>query len=237
VDIVTGNTTTSTKLRILLLDPYSVSNGMLDETIERIAHFASLTGGKDVAVLLLLQSPASSTFVTAKQLNDGVANSEGVFAYSQLQAELINRPEIPTIPILPLSRIETVVDSLKRHITALSRSRVSNSSAATPFDLLQLCTASPPMSQQSAFILTDLFTDLRDLAMTCSASTSAPNSSSPSIRAASSQTTSIPDPSVTPQVRPSPASATCKLKKLRSLVGDQECQDIIDFWKEEWTLE
>ncbi len=236
-----GNTTPSRRLRVLLLAPSAVSEAKLAETFERVSHFASLTGGEDVAIVFLLHPPQTSNFVSAKHLANGTEDpstkTEGVYAYSKLQAEMIHRSDIPYVTTLPLSSLEELPALLKRHIAHLSRPPLQQKPAATSFELLQLCTANPPMAQQTAFILSDLFTDLRDLATTCTTVNSAPDSSSPSERAGLSQMSGAFDSSNGLSSQFFEANATSKLKRLRDLVGDQECCDIVDFWKEEWLLE
>ncbi|KAK3719115.1 hypothetical protein LTR37_004679 [Vermiconidia calcicola] len=235
------STSPARQLRVLLLSPSAVSEPKLDATFKRIQHFASLTGGEDLAIVFLLAPPLVKSFVTAKRLIPGHgekdSNVEGIHGYSKLQAETLNHSEIPYVPILPLCKPEGLADLLKKHIMSLTRPPPKQKAAATSFELLQLCTANPPMSQQAAFILTDLFTDLRDLARVCSSVGSAPSSSSPTARLAASQETGVPDLSLDMSTQGSDSSATNRLKRLRDLVGDQECQAVIDFWKEEWTVD
>lgn len=213
----------------------------MDTTFKRIQHFASLTGGEDLAIVFLLHRAPVKSFVTAKQLTTGHgendSNVEGIHGYSKLQAEMINHSEVPYIPTLPLCKPEGLADLLKKHFTSLTRPPPNHKAMATSFELLQLCTANPPMSQQTAFILTDLFTDLRDLARACSSVGSAPNSSPPTARLATSQECDVPELSLDMSRQGADSSATHRLKRLRDLVGDQECQDIIDFWQEEWTVD
>lgn len=172
-------------------------------------------------------------------------DTEGVYAYSRLQAELMDRTDVPNVPILPLATLGGLATLLKKHVASLTRARApptTTAPSATAFEALQLCTANPPMPQQTAYILSDLFANIKELAEVCTSVSSAPNSSSPSARAAaltgvaassqmddlygaSTQGTEIGD------------SAHVKLKRLRDLVGEQQCIDVVDFWKEEWTVD
>ena len=242
VDASTGNTLPARQLRVLLLSPSTVSETQIESTFERIQHFASLTGGEDLAIVFLLNPPPARNFVPAIQLatdsSDDAARMKGMLAYSKLQAEMMNHTEIPYIPILPLCTLEGLPQLLNKHATNLTRTPPTQKPAATSFELLKLCTANPPMSEQTAYILSDLFVDLRDLAMTCLAVTSAPNSSSPSARAAvSSQANGVYDLGLEMSTQESDITATGKLKRLRDLVGEQKFRDIVDFWKEEWIVD
>lgn len=241
VDQSNGNTTLTRRLRVLLLSPSAVADKQLIDTVTRINHFASLTGGQDLAIVFLLNPPSDARFVSARQQTmsggDQRAEVDGVYAYSKLQAEMINHAEIPHAPILPLAKLDGLSVLLRKHVANLSRIQPKQHASATQLDLLQLCTASPPMSQQTAYILSDLFPSLRDLATACTSVTSAPNSSSPSARAASSQTNDFYDLGLSMGPQSSDSTANNKLKRLRDLVGDQECRDVVDFWKEEFVLE
>lgn len=236
-----GNTLLTRQLRVVLLSPSTVNETKLDDTFKRIQHFASLTGGEDLAIVFLLNPSRATKFVSAKAVADGssddAAKVDAIYAYTKLQAEMMNHREIPHVPILPLANIDNLSQLLRKHTSNLSRPPPKQKPAATSFELLQLCTASPPMSQQTAFILSDLFTNLKELATTCSAVTSAPNSSSPSARAASSLVSGVYDLGLGMSTQDSHSTATSKLKRLRDLVGEQECREIVDFWKEEWTVD
>ncbi|KAK4550133.1 hypothetical protein LTR36_003100 [Oleoguttula mirabilis] len=255
VDPKTGNTVSTRQLRLLLLSSTSVSEVKLNDTIKRIRHFASLTGGQDLAIVFLLSQPQVTTFVSAKQLAVHGAttasttdDAEGVYAYSKVQAELMNKPDIPNIPVLPLASLEGLPALLRKHVANLTHVHTQSHAAAatpvvaSPFELLQLCTANPPMPQQTAYILSDLFPNIKVLAETCTSVTSAPSSSSPSARAAvlagMDESSQMGDPyGLSTQGTEVSDSAHGKLKTLRDLVGEQQCLDVVDFWREEWTVD
>ena len=241
LDPNTGNTLPARQLRVLLLSPSAVNETKLDDTFKRIQHFASLTGGEDLAIVFSLNPPQAADSVSAKALakisHDDSTKVDSIYAYSKLQAEMMNHREIPHIPILPLATSDKLPHLLSNHVASLTRPARKQKPVATSFELLQLCTANPPMSQHTAFILSDLFTSLKDLAMTCSAVTSAPNSSSPSARAASSQVSGLYDLGLGTSTQDSDSTVTCKLKRLSDLVGEQECRSIVEFWKEEWVAD
>ncbi|KAK1811581.1 hypothetical protein LTR12_014074 [Friedmanniomyces endolithicus] len=243
IDPATGIATTTRHLRYLLLASSSVDQSNIGGTLDRIQHFASLTGGQDLAIVFLLQPTPAITFIPAKQLFDDASNSsrsssDGMYAYTSLQAALMDRSDVPYIPILPLATLSTLPDLLKWH--ASSRARSPPKAISRPprsLDLLQLCTANPPMPQQTAYILTDLFPYLRDLAMACTSISSAPGSSSPSARAAASLLSSQDTEMFGMSTQASYAGGYGKLKRLRDLVGEQQCTDVVDFWREEWTAD
>ncbi|KAK5172135.1 uncharacterized protein LTR77_003773 [Saxophila tyrrhenica] len=235
------NTTSSRRLRVLLLAPSAIDETKLTATFERIAHFASLTGGEDVAITFLLNPPQTSNFVSAKYFAPGTksgnTNLEGVHAYAKIQAEMLSDDSIPHIPTLPLSNLEALPALLKRHMANLSRSPLKPKPAATTFELLQLCTANPPMAQHTAFVLSDLFRDLRDLATACTAVAAEQESSSPLVPGMSSQMSGAWESSNGLSSQFVQGGSMDRLKRLRDLVGEQDCQNIVDFWREEWLLE
>lgn len=240
-DLRTGNAATSRRLRVLLIAPLDVADNRLEQTMARISHFASLTGGEDVAIMFLVYPSSTAGFVSAKDLTNGDADaatySNGMAAYSKLQIELLNHADVSPLSMLLLSSLDGLPALVKRHIANISRPRTPRQATTTTFELLKLCSATPPMPETTAFMLSDLFADLRDLAETCTAVTSAPNSSSPSARIvvpeAASEYGSIPTTSSQLDV----STATEKLKRLRLLLGEQGCMDVVDFWKEEWMMD
>lgn len=148
----------------------------------------------------------------------------GMYAYTKLQTELVHNSV--HVPILPVANADCIPRLLEKHVKFLVSTTRSIQPVANSFDLLQLCSVEP-ISVQTAFILSDLFPSLGELAAACSSVTSAPNSSSPSARASGielSTQSSYTDP-------------VDKLKVLRDVVGDQVCRSIVEFWKEEWTVD
>ncbi|KAK4890597.1 hypothetical protein LTR27_010759 [Elasticomyces elasticus] len=242
VDPTTGAAVATRCMRYLLLAPSSMDKAKIDTTLDRIQHFASLTGGHDLAIIFLLQTPPSTSFAPARELM-GIASSStspatsGMYAYTSLQAILVDRSDIPYIPILPLANLEGLSNLLHRHSSSTARPLQIKAPLKPPgpLDMLKLCTSNPPMVQHTAYVLSDLFDNLHDLAETCTDVSSPPASSSPSARAAagctSSQDTEMLDAHV-PDV-----GGYGKLKRLRDLIGEQQCAELIDFWRDEWTVE
>lgn len=180
--------------------------------------------------------------MSAKTVNERTAQTsgeEGMVAYSKLQAAMMDNTDIPHVPVLLLPKLDGLAETLKKHIAFLARPKVETAPVAAAFALLQLCTANGPMSRQTAFILSDLFANLRELARACTTVSSAPNSSSPSAKLAgdSSQVISTQASGFEPSTQLSNVGACGKLKQLCDLVGEQECAGIVEFWQEEWTID
>ena len=91
----------------------------------------------------------------------------------------------------------------------------------TAFDLLQQCTATPPMALQTAYYLSDLFVDLADLAKACTSDVSLYTDSERGIVNAHSAAQTGDD----------------RMVQLRDLVGNEEFQNLVDFWTDEWIAE
>ncbi|KAI7278050.1 hypothetical protein KC345_g6199 [Hortaea werneckii] len=270
VDPRTGHALAARQLRFLLLSSSAMAEAKLEATIERIQRFASLTGGKDLAILFLLASPPPSaqptapmitnSFTTAKKLAQETAqlsadsergNVDGVVAWTKLQAELTNRSDIPYIPILPLTAICQLPQLVQKHVAALNiPSHSAPKQSANTFDLLQQCTSNPPMDQQTAYSLSDLFVNMEELAAACTGISSAPQSSSPSARAAARASVEagshvqandlLDDPLTWTSQNGTSAigddGGRMKLKQLRDLVGEKQCIEVVGFWKEEWLI-
>ncbi|GAB7363545.1 hypothetical protein MBLNU230_g3812t1 [Neophaeotheca triangularis] len=239
IDSRTGQTTSSDQLRVLLLSPSAVTENAATNSISRIRHFASLTGGKDLIIIFLLAptQPPPSSFVTAKQVahdNDphqtGLA---GIHAFTQLQVLIHNDQEIPHIPTLPLAKLEGLADLLSKHATAMaarySRAKRQPAPATAPFELLKLCTADPPMSQEHAYVLSDIFPRLRDLAVACTSVTPETEAGFFSADSREMQGSSM--------VSGGGPGVEGRLEDLRVLLGEQAYRNVVDFWGAEWTID
>lgn len=224
----------------MLFSRSSVSDATLSETVQRIQHFASLTGGEDLIIIFLLNPPTGSTFVSAKELTKNsdrdFAEGEAIAAYSKLEAELINHSEIPYIALRPILKLDDLPETIAKQMSSMKGKLQMRKPLARSIELLRLCTANPPMSEQTAYLLTDIFADLNDLATACFTISSVPSSGSPSARAAAFQSSHISDFEPSTSTQTSGNRAAARLKRLRDLVGEQECQEIIDFWKDEWLI-
>ncbi|KAK4565493.1 hypothetical protein LTR86_004110 [Recurvomyces mirabilis] len=172
----------------------------------------------------------------------------GMLAYAKLQAVLVDHyGSIPYIPIIPVPTLANLPEQVKNYVVNFTRPRriTAQPPLPSPFTLLQHCTTSPPMPQQTAYYLSDLFVNLKDLASACSSITSAPSSSSPSARAAgansmlSSQDRNQAEMYDAYGNMPTSSESTehAKLKQLRDLLGEQQCRAIVDFWQEEYVMD
>lgn len=229
------------QLLALLFAPSATTEDTLSQSIERIRHFACLTGGQDLVIVFLLNPPENTLFTSAKGIGEKDTSrhsgEDGVVAYTKLRAALLDYADIPHIPILLLTSPDSLSGLMKSHIASLTKPKPKQQPQVTPLHLLQLCTANPPMPQQTAFILSDLFPNLRELAVACTTASSGPNSSSLSVRAAglSSQVTGSQGTQVSDTEGYD--RALSKIKQLRDLVGEEQCAGIVEFWREEWTVD
>lgn len=215
----------------------------LPNTLDRIHHFASLTGGQDLAIVFLLNPPKTSSFISVKDLtsvdSDTDAGTKGVLAYARLQASLLSRSDIPHIPILPLASVEGLAGLLTKTIAALSRTRHHTSASTTPFGMLQLSTTEPPMERQTSYFATDCFANLRELAVACTEPTTELNLSSPSFGADGSAFSqfSAGGQLVNIGTASQGRGAEEGLRQLRDLVGEQRYTELVEFWLDEWVVD
>lgn len=218
---------------MLLLAPSWTLESALPNTLDRIHHFASLTGGQDLAIVFLLNPPKTSSFISVKDFtptdSDPDAGTKGVLAYAKLQASLLSRSDIPHMPILPLASVESLPGLLTKTIAALSLKPRFTPASATPFSMLQLSTTEPPMERQTAYFATDCFANLRELAVACTEPPTEPTSSSPSF-GAGGQFGNIGTAS-------QGHGAEEGLRQLRALVGEQRYTELVEFWLDEWVVE
>ena len=239
----TNNAEPTRELRVLLLAPSCTLEAALPNTLDRVHHFASLTGGQDLAIVFLLNPPKTSSFISVKDItsndSDPDADTKGVLAYAKLQASLLSRSDIPHIPILPLASVEGLPDLLTKTIAALSRKPQQTPASATPFGMLQLSTTEPPMDRQTAYFATDCFADLRQLAEACTEPAAEPTSSSSSFGMGGD---SFSQSSTGGQLGYMGAAsqghgAEEGLRHLRGLVGEERYAELVEFWLDEWVVE
>jgi hypothetical protein len=235
------------QLRCLLLSPTEVAESKLLATIQRIHHFASLTGGEDLAIVFLLHEPKLSTFVSAKDVTnashtDNETSAAGIYAFTTLQSTMFARTEIPHIPILPFASLDALPALLRKHATALSRPTMSVPLPITSSELLKMCTtADQPMDQTTVSVVAELVPDLRSFARLCSSSANHCGSSSPSVRSARSLQTSADRLAWGARIdhaRMSQDDAQSDdVQMMRKLLGGDACKSMSDFWAEEFTVE
>lgn len=215
----------------------------MPETLDRIHHFASLTGGQDLAIVFLLSPPQTSSFVSVKDLTSAnrapEADAKGVLAYAKLQASLLPRNDIPHIPILPLASVEGLPGLLTRYVKSLSCEPQLKPASTSPFEMLQLSTTEPPMDRQTAYFATDCFTGLRELAVACTEPATEPTSSSTLFGVSGgmmSQSSFTGHHGHLGNVSQGQGGEE-GLRQLQDLVGEERYVELVDFWLEEWVVE
>lgn len=215
------------QLRVLLLSPSTVSEHKLERTVERIQHLAHLTGAQDIAIAFLVSPPAGAQFASARTLVGPAEHhgTNGMLAYCKLQAELISHTDL-NVPILPLPTLEALPAFLQSQLAAIAGPIRVQPPVTTPFHLLQHCTAAPPLRRDTAFLLSDTFENVKDLAEgCCMVLSSAPEFSSSS---------SFEEPISGSE---SEEDARKKLKQLRDLIDTNEWENLVVFWQKEWAME
>lgn len=216
-------------LRLLLLSPGSMLGTSMSQTLERIQHFSSITGGIDTAIVFLLES--RQAFVSARQVSStvaGTSSSEGAHSYAKLQAELIQMPEASSTPILPLANLDDLCMFVKTYLHGLGRVTPKAASTTRSVDLLPFCSADPPLSQFAVNITTDTFQSLSDLATTIAHANrrrSQDTNEEPAQWLSSDETTRADDGDL------------ARLAMIREQVGDDVLNGMIEFWADEWVVE
>ncbi|GAB7328578.1 hypothetical protein MBLNU13_g00527t1 [Cladosporium sp. NU13] len=243
LDTTASNAEPTRELRVLLLTPSWTLDAALPNTLDRIHHFASLTGGQDLAIVFLLKPPKTASFISVIDLTSTDSNSDagikGVLAYAKLQASLLSRTDIPPIPILPLASVEGLAGLLTKTIAALSRKPQHTSASTTPFDMLQLSTTEPPMEMQTSYFTTDCFANLRELAVACTEPPKEPTSRSPSFDSGGSAFSQSSAGGHFGNIGTGYQGRGAEegLSQLRNLVGEQRYSELVEFWLEEWVVE
>lgn len=228
---ITASNTNHEQTRVLLLSTSGLEDDKLEGTLQRVRRLSSVTGGYRIAIVFLMHPPCNTRFTSARQELDrteqgqaGAYNSRGTFAYARLQALLFDEVDLFQVPISPLATLGDLPTLLSGMCQRTSKSHHGGGingadPNVTTFELLQKCTANPPMAQETAFFLSDIFPDLVDLARTCS----------------------MADDAVTEGLDSSPTvlgeetdGAAGHLAKLQDLVGEAQTTSIVGFWKEEW---
>jgi hypothetical protein len=209
---------------VILLSPTSTTAANSPHTLDRIHHFAGLTGGQGlIIVFLLFQSSGNTTN----------ASIDPTLAFTQLQASLLPRTDIPYIPILPISTLVDLPDLLLKHASALSHRHQQPlapfKNIPKPLELLELATTEPPLDRETVYSVTDCFANLRELAMACTE----PGADLRGLQQSSDGFEELRSEGGHGKV----ATATERLRELRDLTGGQKFNEISDFWAEEWVVE
>lgn len=201
-----------------------MSEERLPATIERIQHFIALTGGLDVAIILSL-SASTKPLSSAKDLLNAaeIDSIVGVRSYARLQSEMMARTELTWVPILPLAKLDGIVELIKTHAQSISRPKPKPSSALRPVDMIAHCTTDPPLPSLAVNLATDAFSSLSNVAQAAMT----PNTSSSSLHDFGDAASS--DDSL--QSHPSP------FRVLEEQLGHEIVANMVDFWVTEWAIE
>lgn len=200
-----------------------MSEERLPATIERIQHFVALTGGLDVAIILSLS--ATKPFASARTLLNAseIDSIDGIHSYARLQAEMMTRTELTWVPILPLTKLDDIVELIKTHAQSISRPKPKPSSALRPVDMLAHCTTDPPLPSLAVNLATDAFSSLSNVAQAAMTHNTSLSSLHDFGGVASS------DDSL--QSHPGPSSM------LEEQLGPEVVANMVDFWVTEWAIE
>jgi hypothetical protein len=201
-----------------------MSEERLPATIARIQHFVALTGGLDVAIILSLST--SKPFSSAKNLLNApqVDGMDGLRSYALLQAQFMTRPELSWVPILPLAKLDGIVDLIKTHAQSISRPKPKPSSAARPLDMLAYCSPDPrvPLPPLAVNLASDVFPSLSHVAQ--AALTRRANSDIHDSGGVSSSDDSM-------------QSDWCGFSVLAEQLDTEVIKAMVDFWVEDYEVE
>lgn len=147
---------------------------------------------------------------------------DGMRSYARLQEELMTRTELTWVPILPLVKLDDIVELIKTHAQSISRPKPKPSSALLPLDMLGHCTFDPPLPSLAVNLATDAFSTLSNVAQ--AAITRNTSSSLHNFRDVASSDDSL-------QSHLDPFSV------LEEQLGPEIVGNMIDFWVTEWAIE
>lgn len=216
-------------LRFLLLSANSTTDPNFAATLLQIQHFASLTGGADIAIIMLLHpAPAIVSARSMAKSHDSsphISNISGVQAYVRLEVELFNLTDLPHIPILPLAKVEGLRHLLISHAQGMSRPVRESARQVTAGELLEYCTLDPPLSPLAVNLVTDVFSSLAELAAEATAIRrgDASTSLSSELNALQSSDGGSLDDLVCPG-----------LAELKAQLDPDVVKAMVEFWEEEW---
>ncbi|QIW95412.1 hypothetical protein AMS68_000930 [Peltaster fructicola] len=152
---------TCRQLRFILLSPHALRSDTTPDTMARIRRFIALTGGPDLAIVMLLSSTGSKIVAEC--------SSSSKDPYEDLLRQLFSQADLAWVPVLPLATLEKLPALLRRYTEGVLNAKPVHTKQDTPstFDILRQCTMSPPIEESMAYYITDIFFDIRDLARAC----------------------------------------------------------------------
>jgi hypothetical protein len=208
----------------------------LPRTLDRIHHFAGLTGGQDLIIVFLLSEPANADTNTSNNTISSTTSAHPTLAFTHLQASLLPRTDIPYIPILPLANLSNLPDLLLKHTSALSHKHhqpsIPPNNTSKPLELLELATTEPPMDRGTLFFVTDCFANLRELAVACTE----PGLDLRGLLEGSSDGFDGAQ-GLRYEGGEGRVAATERLRELRGLIGAERFGEVTEFWGDEWVVE
>ena len=155
---------------------------------------------------------------------------------------MMNLSDLPHIPVLPLGKVDGLAGLLSKHAALHMNHRPSQQQrgAATSRELMRLCTFRQPMPELTANVLSDTFDNLQDLsrAMVTAQSEPKPRSSSPAVIAAFalSVLTQDFDENGNPLGSADDITPQGKLRALKSMLGEHEVAELMEFWQEDYQI-
>lgn len=220
------------KLRLLLLSPEDTLEAAQQQTLARIQHFSSSTGGVDIAIIFSMQAtpPAAST-KSCSSTTASTYSSQGIPAYASLQAQLLHLTEASSIPVLPLATLDGLSALLKTYTAGLSRPLPKAAPLTRSLDLLPYCSACGPLPQFAVNLTTDLFTSLQDLA------TTALRADVKRSRNTEAMQGQMWDSEEQEQLLTEEGGADERMAMLRDQLGQETLDGMIDFWADEWVAD
>lgn len=214
-------------MRFLLLSPTCASDKDITATLSRIHHFASLTGGIDVALILILELPLGTTS-QQPSVEAQASNAAGVHAYAKLQAELLALVDMPSIPVLPLLTVSGLPELLRTY-TQQRNGPKKDQTVIRPMlssiDLLKQCTTDPPLPSLAVNLATDTFRSLAHL-----------SAESNRIKAVGSESVELGQPWASSN-ESDHSEAEGGFAVLREQLGEGVVMSMVDYWAEEWAAD
>ncbi|KAK1955908.1 hypothetical protein LY78DRAFT_707935 [Colletotrichum sublineola] len=134
-------------LRLVLLSPKDVGAAATEERLERLFN---LDGGRDAAVIFLLDQEGQRTNPTE--------------AFMTLQINILNKLEIPLIPLTSVGTLSTILANFQ--LVPAAAKPIDSSAQATSLSLLQhMSSGIDPLSEHAANLLSELGRSPREVSI------------------------------------------------------------------------
>jgi len=126
------------------------------------------------------------------------------------------------VPILPLAKLDGIVELIKTHVQSISRPKPKPSSAVRPLDMLAHCSPDLPLPPLAVNLASDVFPSLSHVARAALA------------RRANS---SNHDSGVITSSDDSLQSDRSEFSVLAEQLDSGVIENMVDFWAEDWAIE